>query len=61
MRRVMRRIISQVLLMCGRGVRIILKLPLVARCRDNICVYMEHVCFMPVVVTVWRSVRKFVV
>ena len=31
--------------MCG-GVRSILLLPLVARCiRDNICMYMAHVCF----------------
>ena len=33
--------------MCGGGVRSILLLPIVAR-----CVYMAHVCFMHVVVTV---------
>ena len=45
-RRVRRRSISSELLMCGGGVRSILLLPLVARClRDNICVYMAHVCF----------------
>ena len=29
--------------------------------RDNICMYMVHVCFMSVVVTVWGSVGMFVV
>ena len=29
--------------------------------RDNRCVYMAHVCFMAVVVTVWGSVGMFVV
>ena len=28
---------------------------------DNICMYMAHVCFMSVVVTVWGSVGMFVV
>ena len=30
--------------MCGGGVHSILLLPLVARCRDNRCMYMAHVC-----------------
>ena len=29
--------------------------------RDNRCMYMAHVCFMSVVVTVRRSVGRFVV
>ena len=29
--------------------------------RDNKCMYMAHVCFMSVVVTVWGSVGIFVV
>ena len=29
--------------------------------RDNRCMYMAHVCFMSVVVTVWGSVGMFVV
>ena len=39
---------------CGGGVRSILLLPLVARCLETIdvCMYMAHVCFMSVVVTV---------
>ena len=44
-RRVRRGSISSELLMCGGGVRSILIFPLVARCRDNICMYMAHVCF----------------
>ena len=41
----------------GGGVRSILLLPLVARCLETIdCMYMVHVCFMSVVVTVWGSV-----
>ena len=43
-RRVRRGSISSELLVCG-GVRSILLLPLVARCLDNRCVYMAHVCF----------------
>ena len=55
--------LSSELLMCGRGERSILLLPLLARClpRDNRCMYMVHVCFMSVVVTVWGSVGMFVV
>ena len=37
--------LSSELLMCGGGVRSILLLPLVARCLENRCMYMEHVCF----------------
>ena len=55
--------ISSKLIMCGGGVYSILLLPLVAR--DNRCIimYMVHVCFMTVVVTMWGwgSVRRFVV
>ena len=29
--------------------------------RDNSCMYMAHVCFNAVVVTVWGSVEMFVV
>ena len=29
--------------------------------RDNICMYMAHVCFMSVVVVVWAYVGMFVV
>ena len=36
---------SSGLLVCGGGVRSILLLPLVARCLDNRCMYMAHVCF----------------
>ena len=36
MRRVMRGSISSELIICGRGVRIILLLPLVARCLETI-------------------------
>ena len=40
--------ISSELLMCGGGVRIILLLPLVARCIETInrYMYMVHVCFL---------------
>ena len=42
--------------------RRVLLLPLVARCRHNICIYMAHVfIFMSVVVTVWVYVGMFVV
>ena len=41
-RRVRRGRISSELLVCGGGVRSILLLPLVARCRDNRCVYMAR-------------------
>ena len=62
MRRVRRGSLSSELLMCGGGVRSILLLPLVARCLETIDVlYMAHVCFMSVVVTVWGSVGMFVV
>ena len=37
--------------MCGEGVCSILLLPLMAR--ENRCMYMAHVCFMSVIVTVW--------
>ena len=56
MRKVRRGSISSELLMCGGGVRSILLFP-----RDNRCMYMEHVCFMSVVVTVWGYVGMFVV
>ena len=52
-RRVRRGSFSSELLMCDGGVHIIL--------RDNRCMYMAHVYFMFVVVTVWGSVGKFVV
>ena len=60
-RRVRRANISSELLMCGGGVRSILLLPLVARCLETIDVYIAHVCFISVVVIVWRSVGMFVV
>ena len=46
--------------MCGRGVRSILLLPLVARCLDTIdvCIWRMFV-FMSVVVIVWGSVGMF--
>ena len=49
-------------LVCGGGVRIILLLPLVARCLETIdvCIWRMFV-FMSVVVTVWGSVGMFVV
>ena len=61
-RRVRRRNISSELLMCGRGVRSIWLLPLVARCLETIdvCIWSMFV-FMSVVVTVWVSVELFVV
>ena len=48
--------------MCGRGVRSILLLPLVARCLETIdvCIWRMFV-FMSVVETVWESVGMFVV
>ena len=52
--------ISSERLMCGGGVRIILLLPLVARCLGTIDVCIWRM-FMSVVVTVWGSVGMFVV
>ena len=54
--------LSSELQMCGRVVRSILLLPLVARCLETIdvCIWRIFV-FMSVVVTVWRSVGMFVV
>ena len=54
--------ISSELQMCGGGVRIILLLPLVARCLETIdvCIWCMSV-FMSVVVIVWGSVDMFVV
>ena len=62
LRRVRRGSLSSELLMCGGGVRIILLLPLVARCLETIdvCIWCMFVC-MSVVVTVWWSVGMFVV
>ena len=62
LRQVSRGSLSSELLMCGGGVRSILLLPLVARCIETIdvCIWRMFV-FMPVVVTVWRSVGMFVV
>ena len=62
MRRVRRGSLSSELLMCGRGVRSILLLPLVARCLETIdvCIWRMFV-LMPVVVTMWGSVVMFVV
>ena len=61
-RRVRRGSISSELLMCGRGVRRILVLPLVARCLETIdvCIWRMFV-FMSVVVIVWGSMGMFVV
>ena len=54
MRRVRRKSISTKLIMCGGGVRIILLLPLVARCLETIDVCIWHMfVFMSVVVTMW--------
>ena len=57
--------IASELIMCGGGARRILLLPLVARCLETIDVcrilYIAHVYFMSVVVTLWGSVGKFVV
>ena len=54
-RRMRRGSISSELLVCGRGVRSILLLPLVARCLETIgvCIWRMFV-FMSVVVTVWN-------
>ena len=53
-RRVRRVSLYSELVMCGGGVRIILLLPLVARCLEtkDICIWRMFV-FMSVVVTVW--------
>ena len=53
--------ISSELLMCGRGVRSILLLPLVAICLETIyvCIW-RMLVVMSVVVTVWGSVGMFV-
>ena len=61
-RQVRRGSISSELLMCGGGVRSILLLSPVARCLETIaiCIWCMFV-FMSVVVTVWESVRMFVV
>ena len=60
-RRVRRRRFSSELLMCGRGVRSILLLPLVPRCivSIDVCIWCILV-FMSVVVTVRGSVGMFV-
>ena len=62
MRRVKRESISSELLMCGGCVRIILLLPLVARCLETIdvCIWRMFV-FMSVVVIVCGSEGMFVV
>ena len=61
-RRVRRGRISSVLLLCGGGVRVILLLPIVARCLETIDVYIWGMfVFMYVVVTVWGYVAMFVV
>ena len=61
-RRVRRGSLSSELLMCGGGVRSILLLPLVARCRETIYLCIRRMfVFMSVVVTVWGSVGMFVV
>ena len=52
--------IASELLMCGGGARIILLLPLVARCLETIYIWRMFV-FMSVVVTVLGSVGMFVV
>ena len=61
-RRVRRGSLSSELLVCGGGMRSILLLPLVARCLETIdvCIWRMFV-FMSVVMTVWGSVRMFVV
>ena len=61
-RRVRRRSLSSEVLICGGGVRIILLLPLVARCLETIdvCIWRMFVV-MSVVVTVWGSVGMLVV
>ena len=62
MRRVRQGSISSVLLMCGGGVHSILLLPVVARCLEtmDVCIWCMF-AFMSVLVTVWGSVRIFVV
>ena len=61
-RRVRRGSISSELLMCGGCVRIILLLPVVARCLEAIGVCMWRIfVFMSVVVIVWGSLGMFVV
>ena len=62
MRRVRRRSLSSELLIYGGGVRIILLLPLVARCLETIdvCIWRMDV-FMSVVENVWGSVGMFIV
>ena len=61
-RRVRRGSLSSELLMCGRGVHIILLLPLVASCLETLDVSIWRMfVFMSVVVTVWGSVGMFVV
>ena len=58
----MRGSISSELLMYGGGVRSILLLPPVARCRETIDVCIWRMCvFMSVVVTGWGSVGMVVV
>ena len=61
-RRVRRGSFSPELLICGRDVRSILLLPLLARCLEtiNVCIWRMFV-FMSVVVTVWGFVGMFVV
>ena len=61
-RRVRRGSLSSELLICGRGVRRILLLPLVARCLETIdaCIWRMFVV-MSVVVTVWGVCGNFVV
>ena len=60
--RVKRESISSELLMCGRGVRSSLLLPLVARCQETIYVSIWRMFVsMSVVVTVWGSVGMCVV
>ena len=56
-RRVRQGSVSSELLICGRSVRSILLLPLVARCLETIyvCIW-RMLVFMSVVVTVWGSV-----
>ena len=60
--RVRRGCLSSELLMCGRGVRSILLLSIVARCLETIevCIW-RMLVFMSVVVPVWGSVGLFVV
>ena len=62
MRRVRRGSISTEILICGGDMHSILFLPLVARCLETIdvCIW-RMFAFMSVVVTVWGSMRMFVV